>query len=79
MGFKFVGFLLFHFGFNSPALRTRYDGLKRFCRVPTLSTLSDPLCSYAIRLYACVFVCIVQKWCSTGSVCLYACAWIVLE
>ena len=48
-------------GSYSPTLRTEYDGLKRFCGIPTVPALSDPLCSYAIRLYANIFVCIGTK------------------
>ena len=41
-------------GSYSLTLRTGYDGLKRFCGIPTLPALPDPLCSYAIRLHACI-------------------------
>ena len=52
-------------GSHSPALSSGYDGLKRF-----VGSQLSLLCSYAIRLYVHFFVCIVQKWYSTGSVCL---------
>ena len=58
-------------GSYSPALRTGYDGLKRFCGIPTLPALPDPLCSYAIRLYACIFVCICTKFSAVQVVCAY--------
>ena len=60
MGFEFVDFVSFILGLSvagSPTqsdLENRIDRLKCFCGIPTLPTLSDPLCSYAIRLYACI-------------------------
>ena len=48
-------------GSHSPALRTGYDRLKQFCGIPTLLPLSDPLCSYVIRLYTSVFLFLLYK------------------
>ena len=76
MGFKFVDFVSFILGLSvagSPTqsdLENRIDRLKRFCGIPTLPTLSDPLCSYAIRLYACIFF-VLYKISAVQVVCAY--------